>query len=113
MKSEQKRHEANPLLLPRFQSNMAQEVLDTIMNIQPKDSSGGSGETRESIVFRIADDMLEKLPPDYIPHEVCTSSSRHVIGSLVLFSSNYPADKGSATEDGCPVLYEYLPAAGD
>ena len=49
---------------------MAKEVLDTIMNIQPKDSSGGSGETRESFVYRIASDMLEKLPPDYIPHEV-------------------------------------------
>lgn len=49
---------------------MAKEVLDTIMSIQPKDSSGGSGETRESRVFRIATDMLEKLPDDYIPHEV-------------------------------------------
>ena len=49
---------------------MAKEVLDTIMSIQPKDSSGGSGETRESRVFRIATDMLEKLPEDYKPHEV-------------------------------------------
>ncbi len=49
---------------------MAKEVLDTIMSIQPKDSSGGSGETRESLVFKIASDMLEKLPPDYKPHEV-------------------------------------------
>ena len=55
---------------------MAKEVLDTIMSIQPKDSSGGSGETRESTVFRIADDMLDKLPPDYLPHEAspCLSS---------------------------------------
>ena len=49
---------------------MAKEVLDTIMSIQPKDSSGGSGETRESRVFRISTDMLEKLPADYVPHEV-------------------------------------------
>lgn len=49
---------------------MAKDILDTIMNIQPKDSSGGGGETREAIVFRLADDMLGKLPPDYIPHEV-------------------------------------------
>ena len=40
------------------------------MSIQPKDSSGGSGETRESRVFRIATDMLDKLPNDYNPHEV-------------------------------------------
>ena len=49
---------------------MAKEVLDTIMSIQPKDSSGGTGETRESLVYKIADDMLSKLPPDYNPHEV-------------------------------------------
>lgn len=49
---------------------MAKEVLDTIMNIQPKDSGAGGGETRESIVFKMADDMLEKLPPDFLPHEV-------------------------------------------
>lgn len=49
---------------------MAKDILDTIMNIQPKDSSGGGGETREATVFRLADDMLGKLPPDYIPHEV-------------------------------------------
>ena len=44
--------------------------MDTILEIQPKDSSGGSGETRESVVYRLADDMLEKLPSDYIPYEV-------------------------------------------
>ena len=51
---------------------MAKNCLDTILSIQPKDSSGGAGETRESVVNRLADDMLEKLPEDYIPHEVCT-----------------------------------------
>ena len=49
---------------------MAKEVLDTIMSIQPKGSSGGGGETRENRVFRLATDMLDKLPDDYIPHEV-------------------------------------------
>ena len=44
--------------------------MDTVLSIQPKDSSGGSGETRESIVTRICDDMLEKLPNDYIDFEV-------------------------------------------
>ena len=40
------------------------------MNIQPKDSGGGSGETRESIVMKQAQDMLSRLPEDYVPHEV-------------------------------------------
>eukprot|EP00057_Strongylocentrotus_purpuratus_P012634 XP_011667108.1 PREDICTED: dynein heavy chain 8, axonemal [Strongylocentrotus purpuratus] len=53
-----------------YQSNTAKEVLDTILNIQPKDTGGGSGETRESIVYKLAQDMLEKLPAGYIPHEV-------------------------------------------
>ena len=45
-------------------------MLADIVNIQPKDSGGGSGETRETIVYRLCDDMLEKLPDDFIPHEV-------------------------------------------
>ncbi|OXB76615.1 UNVERIFIED_CONTAM: hypothetical protein H355_014506 [Colinus virginianus] len=52
-----------------YQSNAAADVLDTITNIQPKESGAGPGETREAIVYRLAEDMLEKLPPDYIPHE--------------------------------------------
>ncbi|XP_069769397.1 dynein axonemal heavy chain 5 isoform X6 [Narcine bancroftii] len=53
-----------------YQTNMANETLSTIVNIQPKDSGGGGGESRETNVQRLANEMLEKLPPDYIPHEV-------------------------------------------
>ncbi|XP_048203785.1 dynein axonemal heavy chain 8 isoform X1 [Perognathus longimembris pacificus] len=53
-----------------YQSNTASGVLETITNIQPKESGGGVGETREAIVYRLSEDMLSKLPPDYIPHEV-------------------------------------------
>ncbi|CAJ1072667.1 dynein axonemal heavy chain 8-like isoform X3 [Xyrichtys novacula] len=53
-----------------YQTNTSAEVLETITNIQPKESGGGSGVTRESIVYDMAQDMLEKLPPNYVPHEV-------------------------------------------
>ncbi|XP_074550150.1 dynein axonemal heavy chain 5 [Halichoeres trimaculatus] len=53
-----------------YQTNLANETLSTIISIQPKDSGGGGGETREASVQRLACEMLEKLPPDYIPHEV-------------------------------------------
>ena len=57
-------------IIHSYQSNTANTSLDTILSIQPKDSAGGGGETRESVVYRQAADMLEKLPPNYIPHEV-------------------------------------------
>uniref|UniRef100_A0A8C8RI05 Dynein axonemal heavy chain 5 n=1 Tax=Pelusios castaneus TaxID=367368 RepID=A0A8C8RI05_9SAUR len=53
-----------------YQTNMANETLSTIVSIQPKDSGSGGGETREAMVQRLADEILEKLPPDYIPYEV-------------------------------------------
>ncbi|KAI5624125.1 dynein heavy chain 5, axonemal, partial [Silurus asotus] len=52
------------------QTNMANEILNTIISIQPKDSSGGGDETRETTVMRLASEMLEKLPADYVPYEV-------------------------------------------
>ena len=46
------------------QINTAKGILDTILSVQPKESGAGgkAGETREAVVFRIADDMLRKLP---------------------------------------------------
>ena len=58
-----------------YQTKTAVDVLDTIVNIQPKDSASGGGETRESVVARQATEMLEKLPEDYIPHEVSFDST--------------------------------------
>lgn len=47
------------------------------MSIQPKE--GGNirgGETRESVVYRQADDMLEKMPKNYVDHEVKEALNR-------------------------------------
>ena len=44
--------------------------MDTILSMQPKEGGQRGGETRESMVSRLAGDMLNKLPSDYIPHEV-------------------------------------------
>lgn len=57
-------------MLTRYQTKTSAEVLNTITNIQPKESGGELGETRESIVYNIAEDMLKKLPSNYVPHEV-------------------------------------------
>merc|ERR1719239_1256355 len=53
-----------------YQTNTANNMLSTIVSIQPKDAGSGGGETRETVVYRLADVMLEKLPDDYLPHEV-------------------------------------------
>ena len=57
---------------------MAKEVLDTILSIQPKDSGGTDGDTRETVVYRQAEEMLEKLPPSYPPYEVITSRNDYI-----------------------------------
>lgn len=54
----------------RYQRNTTQELLDTILSIQPKESSAGGGETREASVYRQSKEMLEKVPADFDPHEV-------------------------------------------
>ena len=54
-----------------YQINTAKGILDQILFVQPKDSSGvKSGETREAVVSKIAEDMLRKLPREYTPNEV-------------------------------------------
>ncbi|CAG9558495.1 unnamed protein product [Danaus chrysippus] len=53
-----------------YQINSAKDILDTILSVQPKEGGSQGGETRESIVYRLAEDMLEKLPKQYIGFEV-------------------------------------------
>ncbi|XP_014678787.1 PREDICTED: LOW QUALITY PROTEIN: dynein heavy chain 5, axonemal-like, partial [Priapulus caudatus] len=70
----------------QYQSSVAKQTLDTILSIQPKDVSDSSGETRESVVYRIAQDMFDKLPPDYVSHEVkARIRSQGALSSLNVF----------------------------
>lgn len=55
--------------------------MDTILSVQPKEGGGGGGETRESIVYQLADDMLRKLPPKYVSFEVREALNR--LGALL------------------------------
>ncbi|XP_063235253.1 dynein axonemal heavy chain 5 [Bacillus rossius redtenbacheri] len=64
-----------------YQINTAKGILDTILSVQPKEGGGGGGETRESVVYQLADDMLEKLPPRYNSFEVRDALQR--MGALL------------------------------
>lgn len=54
--------------------------MDTILNVQPKEGGSQGGETRESIVYSLAEDMLEKLPKEYNSFEV--KEALHRMGAL-------------------------------
>ena len=56
----------NNLYHRRYQSRVSKNCLATILSIQPKDSSSSGGEARESFVQRLADDILNKLPSNYV-----------------------------------------------
>jgi hypothetical protein len=47
-------------------------MLEKIVNIQPKEANSNlsNGETRDKIVQNIANDMLSKLPANFIQYEV-------------------------------------------
>ena len=54
----------------RYHINTSKSILQTILSMQPRDGGQTSGESREAIVYRLAQDMLDKLPQDYVQHEV-------------------------------------------
>lgn len=66
----------NLMTLNFFQKYLVVDILDTIMSIQPKEGGGSGGETRETVVFNLADDMLRKLPPQYNAFEVKENLAR-------------------------------------
>nr|XP_026487863.1 dynein heavy chain 8, axonemal-like [Vanessa tameamea] len=69
-----------------YQRNLTQELLDTILSIQPKESSSGGGETREASVYRQSKEMLDKVPPNFDPHEVKERLRYYgILNSMVIF----------------------------
>nr|XP_023024907.1 dynein heavy chain 5, axonemal-like [Leptinotarsa decemlineata] len=64
-----------------YQINTAKGILDTILSVQPKEGGGGGGETRETVVYCLAEDMLEKLPQQYNSFEVKEALQR--MGALL------------------------------
>ena len=54
-----------------YQICKANTIFDQIIRIQPKENSAVSeGATREDIVLQLAEEMIQKLPKDYVSHEV-------------------------------------------
>ncbi|XP_073975032.1 dynein axonemal heavy chain 1 [Rhodnius prolixus] len=53
-----------------YQINTANCILDTILSVQPKEGGSQGGESRENVVYRLANDMLQKLPALYNSFEV-------------------------------------------
>ena len=41
-------------------------MMNALVETQPKSSGGGEGRSREDIVYEMAADLLEKVPPDFI-----------------------------------------------
>ncbi|XP_047526251.1 dynein axonemal heavy chain 8 [Pieris napi] len=69
-----------------YQRSVTQQLLDTILSIQPKESSSGGGETREASVYRQSKEMLEKVPPNFDPHEVKERLRYYgMLNSMVIF----------------------------
>ena len=68
-----------------YQINTAKGILDQVLDIQPKEGGDGGGdkeESRETIVGRSSSDMLDKMPEDYIPHQV--AEAIEVLGGAML-----------------------------
>ena len=53
-----------------YRTLQTKQVLDTILDIQPKEGGGGGGLTREEVVLNIVNDLQAKLPPDYKADDV-------------------------------------------
>jgi dynein heavy chain len=50
--------------------NESMDMINTIMETRPKESSGGSGKTIEEMVKEKVEELLSKMPIDYNENEV-------------------------------------------
>jgi len=63
-----------------YRTSLTKTVLNTILDIQPKEGGGGGGLTREEIVLKMVEDLQSKCPPDYNGDNV--KSSIKALGGL-------------------------------
>ena len=63
-----------------YRSNLTKQVLNTILDIQPKDGGGGGGLSPTAIVLNMTNDLQSKLPPDYKRDDVL--SGIKVLGGM-------------------------------
>merc|ERR1712166_1339996 len=71
-----------------YQTLVAMQALGTILDIQPKDAGGDGGESREEAVTRMCNEFLEKLPDDFVLHEVNARLDKMGrVNSMVIFLS--------------------------
>jgi hypothetical protein len=60
-----------------YRTQQTTDILATVLDIQPKDTGGASGETRESAVLKLAGEFAAKLPPDYALPQVRAKVRKH------------------------------------
>ncbi|CAF4598951.1 unnamed protein product, partial [Rotaria sp. Silwood2] len=71
-----------------YSTNRAKSMLEKIVYIQPKEASSNisGGETRDKIVHNLANDMLIKLPKNFIQHEVREKlQNMGILNPMVIF----------------------------
>merc|ERR1719198_633325 len=67
------------------------EMISTIIETQPKDTGGGSGKSVDEVVKELCEDLLGKMPPDFI-EEVFRAQIQKLKGPPM--PQGLPGDKG-------------------
>lgn len=84
------------------------------MSVQPKQGGSQGGETRESVVYHLANDMLKKLPKQYKDFEVNNYYSIIVyFGSKFLIYTLITIGQRVITKNGRTITHEHISETGN